>query len=330
MPPDPMSTSVRDHGSRPAVPEPRREPIAIIGAGPAGLTAALMLTDRGAPAVVLEATDAIGGISQTVERAGWRFDIGGHRFFTKVPAVEALWHRILSDEDFLLRPRMSRIFYDGKFYDYPLDARNAVRNLGPITALGCMASYAWAHIHPPQDQSSFEGWVQARFGRRLYQRFFKTYTEKVWGVPATEIQADWAAQRIKTLSLGAAVKNALTPRRTTRANGARGSQITSLIEEFRYPRLGPGMMWERCRELVEAAGVPVLTEVPVVRIARGDRGATSVATLGDRSLGEPGLVEHRCSAVISSMPIGHLVEAMDPPAPPEVLRAAAACTTATS
>jgi protoporphyrinogen oxidase len=282
----------------------------IIGAGPAGLTAAYELGGRGRKAVVLEADDQVGGISRTVERDGWRFDIGGHRFFTKVGAVEQLWHEILPDEDFLRRPRKSRIFYDGKFFDYPLDARNALGNLGPVEAVRSAASYAWARVRPPKDQSTFEGWVKARFGERLYNMFFKTYTEKVWGRPGSEIQADWAAQRIKNLSLFSAVTNALLPKRNQ-------TEITSLIEEFSYPKHGPGMMWERATELVEKMGIPVEMESRVVRIRRGPAGAEAVVA---RQAGAE--VEHPAGHVISSMPISALVRVMDPPAPPEVQAAA--------
>ncbi|MDP8988114.1 MAG: FAD-dependent oxidoreductase, partial [Actinomycetota bacterium] len=215
--------------------------IVIVGAGPAGLTAAYELLRHGVRSTVLESDSVVGGISRTVEADGWRFDIGGHRFFTKVSAVEDLWHEILDEGDFLLRPRMSRIFYDGKFFDYPLKASNALRNLGLLESLRCVASYAWARVRPPADQSNFEGWVAARFGWRLYGIFFKTYTEKVWGVPATEIAADWAAQRIKNLSLAKAVLNAVLPKRNQK-------EITSLIEEFQYPKYGPGMMWQRARD----------------------------------------------------------------------------------
>src|SRR5690606_37824663 len=177
------------------------EPVVVIGAGPAGLTAAYELGKRDVPVTVLEATDAIGGISQTVERDGWRFDIGGHRFFTKVPRVQELWRELLPPEDFLSRPRLSRIMYRGALFDYPLRPMKALRQLGPVEAARCTLSYMWARVRPPADQSHFEGWVAARFGYRLYRIFFKTYTEKVWGIPATEIQADWAAQRIKNLNL---------------------------------------------------------------------------------------------------------------------------------
>ena len=282
----------------------------IIGAGPAGLTAAYQFAKLGVASTVVEATAEIGGISQTVVRDGWRFDIGGHRFFTKVDAVRDLWHEILGSEDFLVRPRMSRIYYRGKFYDYPLNVRNALSNLGGVEAARCMGSYLWARLRPPADQSSFEGYVAAQFGWRLYRIFFKTYTEKVWGVPATEIQADWAAQRIKNLNLMRAVTNALLPRR-------RQTAITSLIDQFEYPRHGPGMMWERCAELVTARGARLLPEHPVKAIRHRAGRAESVAV--DTADGE---TEIGCSSVISSMPLPRLVEAMDPAPPADVLEAA--------
>jgi protoporphyrinogen oxidase len=282
----------------------------VVGAGPAGLTAAYELGKAGAPAVVLEASDTVGGISRTVERDGWRFDIGGHRFFTKVPEVEALWHEILPDEEFLLRPRMSRIYYRGKLFDYPLKAANALGNLGLLEAVRCVLSYLLVRVRPPKDQSNFEGWVAARFGWRLYRIFFKTYTEKVWGVDATEIQADWAAQRIKNLSLLSAVTNALLPKRNQK-------DIASLIEEFQYPKLGPGLMWERCAEHVETLGGGVLFDAPVTRIERDEAGAVAVvATTPD------GPLRLETDDVISSMPISELVRAFDPPAPADVVAAA--------
>ncbi|HEX5268064.1 MAG TPA: NAD(P)/FAD-dependent oxidoreductase, partial [Acidimicrobiales bacterium] len=284
--------------------------VVVVGAGPAGLTAAYQLAKHGRRSVVLEADDIVGGISRTPERDGWRFDIGGHRFFTKVKPVEDLWHEILPDEDFLLRPRMSRIFYKGKFYDYPLKAGNALRNLGVIEAFLCVMSYVWARINRPKDQDSLEGWVAARFGWRLYRTFFKTYNEKVWGVPASEIKADWAAQRIKNLSLWKAVVNALLPKRNQK-------EITSLIEEFQYPKHGPGMMWERATELVRRAGSEVRMRTRVVSVHRGDGGAEAVSAEHDGKI-----TRLPASHVVSSMPISELVLAMDPPAPDEVQQAA--------
>jgi protoporphyrinogen oxidase len=291
----------------PAASEPE---VVIIGAGPAGLTAAYLLAKREVACTVLEADSVVGGISRTAERDGWRFDIGGHRFFTKVAAVEDLWTEILGEEDFLLRPRMSRIYYRGRFFDYPLRASNALRNLGLVEAVRCVASYIWARLRPPADQSNFEGWVAARFGWRLYRIFFKTYTEKVWGVPATEIAADWAAQRIKNLSLGKAVLNALIPRRNQK-------EITSLIQEFRYPKYGPGMMWERACERVEAAGTKVLLDTPVTRVRHHDgRAAVVVGEVDGMATDYP------ATHVISSMPLPSLLLAMDPPVPAEVRAAA--------
>lgn len=294
---------MRDRTAAPAVCE-----AVIIGAGPAGLTAARELARRDLTSTVLEADDVVGGISRTVERDGWRFDIGGHRFFTKVARVSAFWHEVLPDGDLLLRPRRSRILYRDRFYDYPLRPLAALRNLGAPEALRCALSYLRAQLCPPADQSHLEGWVATRFGYRLYRHFFKTYNEKVWGVPATEIQADWAAQRIKDLSLASAVLGTL--RRD-------GTQITSLIERFHYPRLGPGMMWERCCELVEAAGSKVHLGHPVTRVTHAGGRAVAVETTVDGAV-----TRFPCTDVISSMPLPDLVRAMDPPVGPAVRAAA--------
>jgi protoporphyrinogen oxidase len=290
---------------------PEASKTVVIGAGPAGLTAAYQLVKGGASVNVYEADDVVGGISRTVERDGWRFDIGGHRFFTKVPQVEALWHEILPDEDFLLRPRMSRIYYRGSLFDYPLKAGNALKGLGLLEALRCVGSYAWARISPPKDQSNFEGWVSARFGKRLYSIFFKTYTEKVWGVPATSIQADWAAQRIKNLSLSGAIMNALLSKRNQK-------KFTSLIEEFHYPKYGPGMMWERCTELVTELGGKVATQTLVKTIHRDRDGATGLTVVDVSGASTTVPADH----VISSMPLSALVQAVEPAAPEEVQTAA--------
>ena len=224
--------------------------VVVVGAGPAGLTAAYQLGKAGRHAVVFEADDVVGGISRTARAGDWRFDIGGHRFFTKVAPVRDLWHEILPDEDFLLRPRMSRIYYGGKFYDYPLRAFTALRNLGLVEALRCVLSYLWVRLRPPRDQSTFEGYVAARFGWRLYRIFFKTYTQKVWGVPPDQIQADWAAQRIKNLDLSRAIINSLLPRRNQKRHhqphrGVRIPAPWSRHDVGTLPRVGGGAGWHR-------------------------------------------------------------------------------------
>jgi protoporphyrinogen oxidase len=259
----------------------------------------------------------VGGISRTVVADGYRFDIGGHRFFTKVPEVEALWHEILPDEDFMLRPRSSRIYYRGKFYDYPLKPLNALRNLGPLEAVRCALSFLWVRVRPPKDKTSLEGYVAANYGWRLYSHFFETYSEKVWGVPPSQISADWGAQRIKGMSLWGAVWE---PLRARLAGGRKdkSKQVTSLIEQFQYPKYGPGMMWERCHQLVEAQGSKVLFGSRVTKIAHEGGRATSVTATDSSGAETTFAADH----VISSMPFPALLRAMDPPPPTEVLAAA--------
>jgi protoporphyrinogen oxidase len=293
--------------------------VVIIGAGPAGLTAAHELGKRGGVhATVLEATEMVGGISRTEERDGWRFDIGGHRFFTKVDEVEAFWHEILPDEDFLMRPRMSRVYYQGKYFNYPIEIGDVFRNFGIVEIARIGFSYIWARINRPsaEEQLFLEGWISARFGRRLYGHLFKSYNEKLWGRPASEISADFAAQRIKDLTVWNAFTTAIKPKRLRKRK-----QITSLIEEFQYPKYGPGMMWEVCRDKVEAAGTKVVMESPVVRICHeGGRAVSVVASNGGVE------TTYACTDVISSMPFSQLLASMDPPPPANVLDAASKLT----
>lgn len=288
-------------------------PVVVIGAGPAGLTTAYELGKNSSSSLILEAGKQVGGISQTVNYRDFRFDIGGHRFFSKVPMVNELWKEILGD-NFLLRPRISRIHYNHHFFDYPLKATNALMGLGVVEALLVCFSYAKTKAFPNAQEKNFEQWVINRFGYRLYQIFFKTYTEKVWGIPCSEISADWAAQRIKNLSLKEAVRNALMGQR----NGNKGEIVTSLIEQFHYPRLGPGMMWERCEELVAGFGSQTLKGIKVERVRH--RHGRVDCVFGRTETGEQ--LEFEGSHFVSTMPLRELIEAMDPQPPEKVVEAA--------
>ena len=225
--------------------------VAIIGAGPAGLTAAYLLAHQDIAVTVLEADPTyVGGIARTAQYKGFRFDIGGHRFFSKSKEVEDFWSEILPN-DMLERPRSSRIYYRGQYFAYPLKAGEALRKLGLIESTRCVLSYLKARAFPIRDPKSFEDWVTNQFGSRLFNIFFKTYTEKVWGMSCKEISADWAAQRIKGLSLTTAIPNALLPKITP---AKRDQVVKTLIDSFRYPRKGPGMLWEACAEKVKSLG----------------------------------------------------------------------------
>lgn len=288
----------------------RDKKVAVIGAGPAGLTCAYQLTKEmpSASTRVFEAAQQVGGISRTAEKDGYRFDIGGHRFFTKVPEVEAMWHEVLGD-DFIRVRRMSRIYYRGRFFDYPLKVFNALTNMGAWESARIMASYAKWQVVKRQPEDSLEDWVTNRFGGRLYYHFFKSYTEKVWGIPASDINADWAAQRIKSLSLLKVVWNAVSGMNDT----------TSLIEEFDYPRLGPGMMWEKTADRVEERGHSVERGRRVTKLNREGKRITSIEVTGP---GRDEVETVEADEVVNSMDLRRLVRSIDPPPPPAVLEAA--------
>jgi protoporphyrinogen oxidase len=283
----------------------------VIGAGPAGLTAAHELTALGRAVTVLERDDQVGGIARTVVYRGYRFDIGGHRFFTKARSIQELWEDVMGD-DFLVRPRLSRIHYRDHFFHYPLKPVEALMGLGPWEALRILVSYLRARAFPIEDERTFEEWVVNRFGRRLFEIFFETYTEKVWGRPCSEIGADWAAQRIKNLDLVAAVRNALLGSRGD------GQVVTTLIDQFHYPRLGPGMLWERWSDRLAARGVEIRMRTEVNRLVHRDGCVVAIDARRDDGTTERVEAEH----FISTMPVRELVRALAPTPPGPVLEAA--------
>lgn len=233
----------------------------IIGAGPAGLTAGYILAQNHLPVTLIEAdAQYVGGIARTVNYKDFHFDIGGHRFFSKSHVIENFWSEILP-EDMLIRPRTSRIFYSKKFFSYPLSFMEVLKKLGLFKSFLCFLSYLKAKIRPIKNPRSFEDWVTNHFGKHLFHIFFKTYTEKVWGIPCNKISADWAAQRIKGLSFMSAVIHSLRP-----AFLNKDKKIKSLIESFRYPRKGPGMLWEVCAEKIIAMGGHIEMGKKVVRV----------------------------------------------------------------
>ena len=292
-----------------------RQHVVIMGAGPAGLTAAYELMKHEVPITVIEKDETyVGGLARTVEHNGYRFDIGGHRFFSKNQEVEDLWTEILGPE-MLTRDRQSRIYYRGRFFAYPLKAANALWNLGLVETVRCLASYARARVFPVKNPRSFEDWVRNQFGWRLYTIFFKTYTEKVWGISTTELSADWAAQRIKSLDMWLVLKSALLPHRKP---SQRGDIVTTLIDSFRYPRLGPGQMWERVAATSKEKGSPVIFGHSVERIEH-DRGRVRRVVTKTAS-GETD--EHEGTDFVSSIPIRQLIARLDPPAPDAVQKAA--------
>jgi len=282
----------------------------IIGGGPAGISAASTMVDRKIPCLLLEKDKQMGGLCKTVEHKGFRCDIGGHRFFTKNREIQSMWEKTLGDE-FLVRPRLSRIYYRKKFFYYPLRVGNALSGLGPVESCKIVLSYLKSQVFPAKPEVSFDDWVSNRFGKVLFKVFFKTYTEKVWGIPCTVLSADWAAERIRNLSLGRALLNALGMKT--------GKNVASLIDNFQYPRLGPGQMYETMAKRIASNGGEVRKGLEVLKIRHEQQRVSAIVA---RNGAGPESID--CSHCFSSMPITDLVQRMSPQAPDAVITAARA------
>ena len=286
--------------------------ILIIGGGPAGLTAAYELLKSGVRSIIFEQDQVVGGLSRTINFKNYYFDLGGHRFFTKVKAVENMWREVLG-EAFLLRDRLSRIYYNKKYFYYPLRPMNALLGLGVWNSILIVTSYLYAQLFPSREEETLEQWVSNRFGQRLFKIFFKTYTEKVWGMSCSEIRGEWAAQRIKGLSLVTALKNALVGN----GNGNRKNVVKTLIDQFDYPKFGPGMMWQEVADIVRKMGSQVWLGARIEGIRwSGDR-------IEALEVNRNGQIETVTGThVISSMPIREAIQKFKPEVPKEVLEAA--------
>jgi len=290
------------------------DPVVIIGAGPAGLTAAYVLSKAGVQSIVLEKDQTAGGIARTVNYKNYYFDIGGHRFFTKVKSVEDIWKEVLG-ENLLRRNRLSRIYYNKKFFYYPLRPLNALLGLGVWNSILIFFSYLMAQLFPSKEEETFEQWVSNRFGKRLFKTFFKTYTEKVWGISCNEVSAEWAGQRVKGLSLMTALKNAILKSQSPQKN--KKNVIKTLIDEFDYPKFGPGMMWQAMVESIEKNG----SHVCLGKTVEGIRwSGNKVEALEVKQNGQTELVHGR--DFISSMPIREALQKFKPEVPKKVLDAA--------
>lgn len=289
--------------------EKEKVPVIIVGAGPAGLSAAYELAKNNIKSMLLEKDPKyVGGLAKTIIYKGFRFDLGGHRFFSNNKDIEALWSEILG-KNFLIKKRLSRIYYNQKFYHYPLKPFDALSKLGFFETVKVLISYIFIQIFPKKDEATFENWVVNRFGRKLYKIFFKTYTEKVWGIPGKMISADWAAQRIKDLSLKEAIFNAFS--------GGKGSIIKTLSSRFRYPKYGPGMLWERVRGIIEKQGSKVIMGAEVVSFKHNNkRLISSIVKKGNKK------IEFAAESFICSMALSELVLCLNPKAPKKVVKAA--------
>jgi len=277
---------------------------AVIGAGPAGITAAYRLTKAGITVDLYEASGSVGGLAKTIDLWGMKADIGPHRFFSHDTRINSLWLEVVK-QDYSMVQRLTRIYYRGRFFHYPLRPVNTLGELGFSEAARCMASFAWQRISPVKLNGSFENWVVQRFGKRLYEIFFKTYSEKLWGISCAELDDDFAAQRIKKLSLAEAVSNAVFP--------SKKNSHHSLVDTFAFPSGGSGMVYNRMAEAIREGGNRILLNTPVARVVTSGGQLKGIETAGKNFIA--------CDRVISSMPINQLVARLDE-APEEIRQAA--------
>ncbi|SHN45746.1 NAD(P)/FAD-dependent oxidoreductase [Chitinophaga sp. CF418] len=329
----------------------------IIGAGPAGLTAAYELLKRSdIIPVILEKSGDIGGISKTINYKGNRMDIGGHRFFSKSDRVMNWWLNILpaqetgneqftisyqnksrqvapgesvtsgnSDKVMLVRERLSRIYFLRRFFTYPIQLSiDTLRKLGIGTTISILVSYLQAQISPRKPENSLEDFMINRFGKTLYKLFFRDYTEKVWGVPCHEIPAEWGAQRIKGVSIRKAiqhaVQSAVKKKKKKTGDIAQKDTETSLIEQFLYPKLGPGQLWEEVARQVQEMGGTILMHHDVISVNTQDGKVTAVEAFNKQDLQT---VELKGDFFFSTMPIKELIASMDADIPQNVREVAA-------
>ena len=284
--------------------------ITIIGAGPSGMACAYTLVKSGKTALVVEKDDSVGGLCRTLNFQGFLFDIGGHRFLSRSTEINSLWNSIMSDDMLRVR-RLSRIYYRKRFFNYPLSFFNTFRNLGPVESTLCVMSYLKCKYLKEGDGSTFEGWIINHFGKRLYDIFFKTYTEKVWAIACRDISADWAKQRIEGLSLRVAIQKAIL--------GMRQNAPKTLCEEFSYPRTGPGEFYERLKRSVRDSGTRFMFDKAVISVKHDGKGVASIDIFDDHT----GEVEEVCTNhVFSSIPLPNLVRMLKPPPPEDIIVAA--------
>ena len=279
--------------------------VAVIGAGPAGMAAAYELTKKGVPVDVYEASPFVGGMARSIELWGQIVDIGPHRFFSSDTRVNKLWLEVIG-KDYEMVDRLTRIFFRNKFYHYPIKAFDALKNLGIIESALCIGSYGIQRLKPGRNDlgDTFESWVIARFGKRLYKHFFKTYSEKLWGIPTNELDADFAAQRIKKLSMWEAIKSAIF--------GGGGEKHKTLVDQFAYPKKGTGQVYENMKKYVETNGSTIYLTTPINSLTTKGKIVTGIKL----ESGE----EKKYDEVISSMPLTLLVSRIKN-LPPKVARA---------